>query len=62
MKQITRDSIKAFRESKGMTQREFAKYMDVTVHAVRTWERSTGGRIPKRFLTDIRTHHLATEV
>lgn len=44
--------LKAIRRKKGITQRELAKYLDVTPAAVSQWEK-TGCRIPKAQLAPI---------
>ena len=62
-KVITKEAIKKFRKSKEMTPQQFAKFMGVTVHSVRSWEEvNRPTNVPKRLLVDPRTAHLAEEV
>ena len=63
MKVITAEAFRQFRQTKGFSQPEMAKYMGVSSWAIKSWEQPANSRnIPKRLLADPRTRHLATEV
>jgi DNA-binding transcriptional regulator YiaG len=59
-KVITKESIRKFRKEKGMSRKEFANFMGVSIHSIRSWEEiNRKTNVPKRLLSDPRTQHLA---
>jgi DNA-binding transcriptional regulator YiaG len=60
---ITKESIRNFRKEKGMSRKEFADWLGVSVHSIRSWEEpNRHTNIPKRLLSDPRFSHLIEEV
>jgi len=61
-KVITKQAIREYRISLGLTQEEFAKDMGVSAWTVKSWEQPKNrAQPPKRLLYDPRTRHLATD-
>ena len=63
MKEITKESFRAFRHQRNMSQAQMAEYMGVSIQTIQSWEQDTSKRnVPKRLLSDPRTKHLGREV